>query len=279
MKPDRVINIHGHLRHGDDLAARVRIWREWNVEKFCCQCLPGHRAGNHYVRNEDFLAVRAQYKDLLVGFAAANLSTDRIDAAQDIRRYADQGFTGLKFIDPRYPYNHEAYYPLYEAAQELRMPILFHTGYLGHEPEIDKPRGTDGENMSPYKLDKIARAFPNLAIVGAHLGHPQEPVALYLTEFYPNLFFDVTGGGGRKAHVRRMLSALLPNPALKTNMADPEENRALRWFEQLVFGTDNPEPSVWIPASEHILDQLEAPEALRRKFYYETAAGILGLKV
>lgn len=74
-----------------------------------------------------------------------------------------------------------------------------------------------------------------------------------------------------------VLGALLPPAGLATNMADPRENRALLWFTKMVFGADNPEPDRWIPASEFILDRLEIPPALRRKFYYETAAGLLGM--
>ena len=118
MKPDRVINIHSHLRTRDDLAERVRIWREWNVEKFCCQCMPAHRVGGTYTHDE-FLAAQRKYPDLLVGFAGVNLSVHGIDSAGDIQRYRDQGFAGLKFIDPCLPYNHEAYHPLYDAAERL----------------------------------------------------------------------------------------------------------------------------------------------------------------
>lgn len=273
MKPERVINIHGHLRHDQDLAARVRIWEEWNVVRFCCQCLPG--GGGVAFGNDDFLAAKREYPDLLVGFAAASLSGPHPDTAADIFRYKEQGFAGLKFINPAYAYNHEAYYPLYEAAAQLGMPILFHTGYLGHNPKEPDRTGTDAENMSAYKFDKIARAFPSLKIIGAHLGHPEMKLALYLSEFFPNLYWDMTGGGGRTPHVRMMLEALLPHPALKTDMANPLENRALLWFTKLVFGTDNPEPGVWVPACEYIMDTLEIPPDIRRKFYYETAAGLL----
>jgi predicted TIM-barrel fold metal-dependent hydrolase len=276
MKPERVINIHTHLRN-DDLAARVKVWREWNVEKVCCQCLPARLAGKGS-GNADFLETRKRYPDVLIGFAGPELNGDKFDTPDDIRRYADQGFVGLKFIDPAYPYNHEVYFPLYETAQELGMPILFHTGYLGGATGA-QGRVTDAMRMTPYQFDRIARVFPRLTLIGAHMGHPEMNVALYLSEFFPNLYFDFTGGGGKKPHVRMMLSSLLPHAGLETNMADPEENRALAWFQKLVFGTDNPEPTIWIPACEMMLDRLAVPAPLRAKFYYETAAKLLHLPV
>ncbi len=84
-------------------------------------------------------------------------------------------------------------------------------------------------------------------------------------------------GSGKKPHVRKILSAMLPHPSLETDMADPAENLALGWFEKLCFGTDNPEPDRWVPAAEFILDRLEIPEETRRKFYYDNAAKLLGL--
>ena len=71
---------------------------------------------------------------------------------------------------------------------------------------------------------------------------------------------------------------MLPPPALETDMTDPQENHALVWFEKLCFGTDNPEPSVWVPAAEHIMDRLQIPQPLRRKFYYDNTAALIGLQ-
>ena len=61
-------------------------------------------------------------------------------------------------------------------------------------------------------------------------------------------------------------------------VSDPSENRALSYFEKFCFGTDNPEPSVWVPASENIMDALEIPDDLRRRFYWDNAAAILGIR-
>ncbi len=273
-KPDRIINIHGHIRHHDDLPARVKLWRQWNVEKFVCLCMNRPSRFN----NEDFLAAKKEYGDLLVGFAATKVTAaEGIDGSADIKRYAEQGFAGLKIIRPGFPINHEAYFPIYETAQSLGTAILFHTGWLANIPEADIPLGVDANNMRPYYFDRIARAFPDLKIIGAHLGLPHSHEALQMLEVYKNVYFDISGGSGRKPHVRKILNAMLPHPSLETDMADPTENLALGWFEKLCFGTDNPEPDVWVPAAEFILDRLEIPEETRRKFYYGNAAKLLGL--
>ena len=54
-KPDRAINIHGHLRRGQDIRARIRIWEEGHVEKSVCLCLPPRWSRHGYFTNADFL--------------------------------------------------------------------------------------------------------------------------------------------------------------------------------------------------------------------------------
>ena len=66
---------------------------------------------------------------------------------------------------------------------------------------------------------------------------------------------------------------------MKDKLDDPQENIALELFEKsLCFGTDNPEPDVWVPNSEFIMDQLQIPDPVRKKFYFETAARLFGWK-
>ena len=211
---------------------------------------------------------------------ARRLNTSRPTVILWVNRFKEQGYAGLKFEDNSYPYNHDLYWPLYERAEQLELPILFHTGCLAplrrEECNYDARDRIDAENMRPYLLDRVARAFPNLKIIGAHLGLPHAHEALNMISTYENIYFDFSGGSGQKPHVRKVLAAMLPPAGLETDMADPQENRALAWFEKLCFGTDNPEPDVWVPASEYIMDKLEIPTSLRRKFYYENAAGLLG---
>ena len=275
------INIHGHLRHDQDIEARVRLWQQWNVVHFCCLCLQEDFLPEYFT-NEDFLRIKDRYGSLLIGFAGVNVRVDRIDGPADIGRYKDLGFRGLKFLGNSYPYSHDVYFPIYEAAQELGMPVFFHTGWLaGAQPEdreTNRRFRISAENMRPYHLDRIARVFPDLKIIGAHLGFPHPHEALTMVERYENVYYGFSGDSGRLRRVRDILAVLLPHPALETDFADPEQNRALVWFEKFCFATDNPEPSCWVPNSQRIMDRLMIPEDTRRRFYYDNAARILGLQ-
>jgi len=274
-KPERIINIHGHLRHDQDLAARMRCWQEWNVERFVCLCLHPRWAEEGYFTNDDLIAARDRLGDVVVGFAAVGVAEiEGVDGADAIDRYAEQGFVGLKILAPSRPLSDEIYFPIYERAEQLGLPILFHTGFLGTQA-ADAHYSVDSENMRPYRFDRLARSFPKLKIIGAHLGGPHYHEALVMIESHANVYYDFSGGSGHQPHLRKVASAMLPHPSLATDMADPQQNRALVWFEKLLFGTDNPEPDVWVPGAQWIMDRLEIPDALRRRFFYDNAAALL----
>lgn len=277
-KPDRIINVHGHLRHDQDIPARIKTWESWNVEKFICLCLDQRQASKGYFTNEAYLACRDKLGDIVVGFASVSVhEVEGIDGPDDIERYKDQGFAGLKFHTPSRPLNDDIYFPIYEKAQALNMPMLIHTGYVA-PADSDGHMGVDSMNMRPYALDRVARMFPNLKIIGAHLGSPHHDEALQMIHGHPNIYFDFSGGSGSQRHVRKIISAMLPHPSLETDMTDPQENPALGWFEKLCFGTDNPEPDIWVPASIQIMDHLEIDQGRRDQFFYDNAASILGIE-
>ena len=275
-----IINVHTHLRLQDDIPARVANWRKWNMRKVVCLSLHDRWRDGGYCVNRDFPPIMKEYPDIIVGFAGVNLMAGQVDHPDAINRFLEQGYAGLKFEDNSYPYNHEIYWPLYERAQQLKMPILFHTGCLGPlklgDINYDGRDGIDAENMRPYLIDKVARAFPRLTIIGAHLGNPHFFEAIKLMQTHPNVYFDFSGGGGGIKHTRIVTAALLP-PLPGSRMDDPNENPSLQLFaEKLLFGTDNPEPDVWVPASEFIMDMLQIPLCTRENFYYKTAAALFG---
>jgi len=275
-----IINIHTHLRLKDDLPVRVANWRKWNLRKVVCLSVHDRWRVAGYCVNRDFPELMKRYSDIIVGFAAANLVAGQVDQPVALDQFKEQGYAGLKFEDNSYPYNHDIYWPLYERAEKLELPILFHTGNLAPLKEDNcNPDGRDGidaENMRPYRLDRVARAFPKLIIIGAHLGIPHHAEAICMMG-HPNVYFDFSGGSGCKPWVRAVTAALAP-PLPGANMADPSENPALDLFEKkLLFGTDNPEPDVWVPASELIMDTLQIPLSIREMFYYKSAAALLGI--
>lgn len=50
------------------------------------------------------------------------------DNAQEVNYYYEQGFKGLKAINPLVAYDDPSCYCIYARAEDFSMPILFHTG-------------------------------------------------------------------------------------------------------------------------------------------------------
>ena len=87
------------------------------------------------------------------------------DSVDDLKELKESGvFYGIK-LHPyiqRFEIDDKKMYPAYEELSSLNMPVLFHTGC---DPFNDKLK-----NAFPEKILKIHQEFPNLTIIGAHLG-------------------------------------------------------------------------------------------------------------
>lgn len=130
-----------------------------------------------------------QHPGLYRGFGMLQLGRDPADA---VTAFHDAGFAGLKCICPAARYDDRGYYRLYERAERLGMPILFHLGIVARSAQ-DKYRDVDCDRMRPVYLDTIGRAFPGLTIIGAHFGNPWSDEAAMIARWNPNVFFDLSG--------------------------------------------------------------------------------------
>ncbi len=125
--------------------------------------------------DEQSIALARQYPELFVPFGYLDFRK----GAERIDWLYEQGFVGLKAIWPPKPYDSKEFFGHYQRAQELHMPILFHVGGGYYYPvggakksgntamEIEQ---TYGRNMLPIHMDAIAKSFPDLVIIMAHMG-------------------------------------------------------------------------------------------------------------
>ncbi len=79
------------------------------------------------------------------------------------------------------PYNDRIMYPLYAKCVELELPVTINVGIAG-------PLYGSVTCQDPKYLEEICLDFPELKVVGAHMGHPWEPVLIRLMEKFPNLY-------------------------------------------------------------------------------------------
>jgi uncharacterized protein len=133
----------------------------------------------------------ARYPSRLVGFG--DIKLDDPQALELVDRFHAAGFRGLgEFSGPLKNYDDKSYWPIYKRAEQYGMILLFHTGIV-NRPDPSTPADISVDRMRPTTLDNVAREFPKLTIIGAHLGNPDYAWAAEIARWNPNLYFDLSG--------------------------------------------------------------------------------------
>ena len=262
----RIIDMHEHLFENDAADRLAEAYGRLGVVRAAIQALPPSRKPGN---NEAVLEAHKSYPDLFVPFVGFEYDEMGPD---DLTRFRDEGFVGVKFIAPHKPYNDASYFPVYERAAELGMPVLFHLGIVANKPSWDD---CDSNLMRPIHLDHIARSFPELKIIGAHLGNPWYDEATMSCRWNPNLFFDLSGSTLKKK-TPQFLGGLLwwtPTTAYKS----PDGTHA---WQKIVFGSDVDIDQIEdvIHDYEELMAALGLSMELQEQVWYGTAARILGLE-
>jgi len=205
------------------------------------------------VTTNEYVAEFCRGVDRLIPFANINPFTTARPAQELERCVRGLGFRGLKLY-PTYQYfypNDPLLYPLYAKAQELGIPVMFHTGSSVF-------RGSRLKYGDPLYLDDVAVDFPDLVIVQAHSGRGfWYDRAAFLARLHPNVYMEVSG---------------LPPHKLLDYFPDLE-----RLADKVIFGSDWPGvPS--IKANIEAIRALPISEEAKAKILGENAARILGLK-
>jgi uncharacterized protein len=121
------------------------------------------------------------------------IDLDDSDVIEQIDRAQAAGFKGLKIHSPLKNYNDPSYFPTFARAERYHLTTLLHTG-ISFRPNDKVPRLKGSfARMRPMYLDTLARAFPELTLIGAHLGNPWYDEAAEAAGWNPNLYFDLTG--------------------------------------------------------------------------------------
>jgi predicted TIM-barrel fold metal-dependent hydrolase len=170
----------------------------------------------------------------LVGLGEIDL--DSADALGTIDRFHQAGFRGLgEITKPHYSYDDRRYWPIYQRAEQYRMIILFHTGIVNRmNPDVASDSSSDRMRVST--LDLIAREFPKLIIIGAHLGNPDYAWAGEVARWNPNVYFDVSGSSLIK---KQDDYGFFKSVFWWTSVASPHTPKSIApAFEKLIFGSD-----------------------------------------
>ena len=82
------------------------------------------------------------------------------------------------------PPTDKMYWPVYIACTELKVPVCIQVGHTG--PLLPSECGR------PIYLDEIALAFPELTIIGCHLGQPWHEEMMTLAWKHPNVYVETS---------------------------------------------------------------------------------------
>jgi predicted TIM-barrel fold metal-dependent hydrolase len=197
------------------------------------------------------------------------LDLDDPAVLQHVDKAQAAGWRGLKIHSPRRNYDDESYSAVFARAERYRMVTLLHTG-ISSRPADNAPRRSGSmARMRPMYLDTLAREFPDLTLVGAHLGNPWYDEAAEAARWNPNLYFDMTGStlvkkGADLAFFRQILWW---GPTAGQMHMPKDTPHA---FEKIVFGTDNDPLDVALDRYKKVMDACGVPDAVRAKVLSQT---------
>lgn len=146
-----------------------------------------HRPGKSLTTNDEIAEIVARFPDRFVGVAAVNLEKP-VEAVRELDRAVTRlGFKALRVIPWLWnrPPNDKLYYPLYVKCIELDIPFCTQVGHTG--PLMPSEPG----RPVPY-LDEVALTFPELKIVGGHIGYPWTDEMIGLAWKHENVFIDTS---------------------------------------------------------------------------------------
>lgn len=137
--------------------------------------------------NDEVAALVRAHPDRFVGVASVDLRSP-MAAVRELRRCVRElGLRALRILPWLWglPPNDRRYYPLYAECIELGIPFCLQVGHTG--PLCPSEPG----RPIPY-LDEVALDFPELVIVGGHIGWPWTNEMIALATKYPNVYIDTS---------------------------------------------------------------------------------------
>lgn len=160
------------------------------------------------------------------------------------------GMKGIKLYPTYqqfYP-NDRVLYPLYSKAQELRIPVMVHTG-------SSLFRGSRMKYGNPVLLDDVAVDFPELTLIQVHSGRGfWYDASFFLAQLHPGIYMEIAG---------------LPPQNLLKYFPELEKNA-----EKILFGSDWPGVP-GIGKNIKTIRSLPIKEETKKKILGENAAKIL----
>lgn len=136
-------------------------------------------------KNRTYFQATRRHKGRIYSFAGVD---PRRHGAADLFRkgVAEWGMIGLKLHPTAGYYPHDPQcYPMYEAAREMGVPVIIHSG--------SEPAPLKCMYSQPKYIDTVAADFPEVTFIVAHCGHGWYKEAIDLASMKPNIYCDFSG--------------------------------------------------------------------------------------
>jgi predicted TIM-barrel fold metal-dependent hydrolase len=209
------------------------------------------------VDNDENAAYVRQAPDRFIGAFTVDIR-DPMPAMREFRRAIEE--LGMKIfrLEPyQYgdgrttapPPTHRMYWPFYVACCEYDIPIAIQVGHTG--PLLPSECGR------PIYLDEVALTFPELKILGTHVGNPWEEEMMILAWKHPNVYVETSARPARHWPARL------------------KEFAGGYGQDKVIFGTDYPLLS--FKRSVQDVHECGFPEEAARKILRDNAAKVFGL--
>jgi predicted TIM-barrel fold metal-dependent hydrolase len=188
-KTIKKISSHEHYRQGGPIDLYFKVAQEMGIEKavFVPTGMGPDNRG-YLTHMQELLEVQKKYPNKVIAFATIDEADPH--AAEILEKAIGSGARGLKLIGghPNFydePLDSPNMYKVYQVVRKHRLPVLIHAS-LGKHPK------------QRQELERILKDFPDLTIVAAHYAKtaPKLEKAQELLDRYPNLFTDISMGGG-----------------------------------------------------------------------------------
>jgi len=141
---------------------------------------------NIMISNDEVAAFVEEYPDRLVGVGSVDISQS-MKAVKEIRRCINElGFKAIRVLPWLWeaPPTDRRFYPVYTACCDLGVPFCTQIGHTG--PLMPSEVGR------PIYLDQVALDFPELSIVGGHIGYPWTDEAIAVATKHENVYIDTS---------------------------------------------------------------------------------------
>lgn len=141
---------------------------------------------NVMISNDEVAGFVAQAPERLIGVGSVDISKP-MTAVREVRRCVQElGFKAIRILPWLWevPPTDRRFYPIYTACCDLKVPFCTQIGHTG--PLMSSEVGR------PIYLDRVALDFPELVIVGGHIGYPWTEEAIAVATKHENVYIDTS---------------------------------------------------------------------------------------